>query len=107
MGFDIQRLLYTNAGKYIISVILGIGLASLFQKVCKDKDCVVFRGPIISEVDGKIFKHDNNCYKYDIATSLCDTNKRVIEMNMDMDITRKNNIEGPNIYDRIKLWWPN
>ena len=39
---QLQRLLYSDTGRNIISIVLGIGLAALFQKVCKDKDCVIF-----------------------------------------------------------------
>ena len=74
---QLQRLLYSDTGRNIISIVLGIGLAALFQKVCKDKDCVVFNGPIISEVDGKIFQHGEKCYRYDITSTSCDKNKKL------------------------------
>jgi hypothetical protein len=99
MGIDFKRLLYSDAGKNIISVVLGIGLASLFQKVCKDKDCIIFSGPIISEVDNKIFKHDDNCYKYDIISTSCDKDKRIIEMSTDLSTM---GIESPSVYDYIE-----
>ena len=76
---NFKRFLYTDVGRNIISVLLGIGLASLFQKVCRDKSCLVFTGPIISDVDGKIIKHGEKCYKYDISSVTCDSSKRIIE----------------------------
>lgn len=75
---QLQRLLYSDTGRNIISIVLGMGLAALFQKVCKDKDCVVFSGPVITEVDGKIFQHGEKCYKYDITSTPCDKNKKEI-----------------------------
>ena len=83
---QLQRLLYSDAGRNIISVLLGIGLATLFQKVCKDKDCVIFNGPVISEIDGKIFQHGDKCYKYDITSSSCDKNKKEISMSGEKNI---------------------
>ena len=83
---QLQRLLYSDAGRNIISVLLGIGLATLFQKVCKDKDCVIFNGPVISEIDGKIFQHGDKCYKYDITSSSCDKNKKEISMSSEKNI---------------------
>ena len=83
---QLQRLLYSDAGRNIISVLLGIGLATLFQKVCKDKDCVIFNGPVISEIDGKIFQHGDKCYKYDITSSSCDNKKKVISMSSEKNI---------------------
>lgn len=76
---NFNRFLYTDVGKNLISVILGIGLASLFQKVCKDQSCIVFTSPIISDFDGKIIKHGDKCYKNDISTVTCDSSKRIIE----------------------------
>jgi hypothetical protein len=76
---NIKRLLYSNSGRTLISILLGVGLASLFQKVCKDKDCLIFTGPVITDVDGKTFKHGDNCYKYDITTTSCDSSKKIIE----------------------------
>ena len=47
----LQRLLNSKMGKITLSIILGFGLATLFRKVCTDKNCLVFNGPIISETD--------------------------------------------------------
>ena len=78
--FNFKRLLHTDIGKNIISLILGLGLATLFNKACKDKDCITFSGPVISEVDGKIFKQDNACYQYDIENTKCDETKQIIKI---------------------------
>ena len=80
---NFKRLLHTNTGRNIISLILGLGLATLFHKVCKDKDCILFSGPVISEVDGKIYKQDDVCYKYDIETTKCDETKQIINITND------------------------
>jgi hypothetical protein len=79
MAFNFKRLLHTELGRAFISIILGLGLASLFRKVCKDKDCLDFNGPVITEVDGKIFRHGDACYKYTPQTAECDATKRTVE----------------------------
>jgi hypothetical protein len=76
---NFKKLLYTDMGKILISLILGIGLASLFQKVCNDKECLLFSGPVIQEVDGKTFEYNDNFYKYDVSPVTCDDSKRIIE----------------------------
>ena len=76
---NFKRMLHTQTGRMFISVILGLGLATLFRKVCKDKNCIAFNGPVISEVDGKVFKHGGKCYKYEAETAKCDSTKRVVE----------------------------
>ena len=77
---NIKRLLNTDLGRFFISVIIGIGLATLFRKSCTDKNCIVFDGPVISEVDGKIFKFGEFCYKYDLRPSKCDPTKKTVEI---------------------------
>ena len=76
---DFKRMLHTPVGQMFISVILGLGLATLFRRVCKDKDCIAFNGPVLSEVDGKIFKHGGSCYKYEAETVPCDATKRTVD----------------------------
>lgn len=97
---NFKKLLYSNVGKNIISILLGIGLASLFQKVCKDKNCIIFSGPIISEVDGKIFQHGDNYYKYDIKSVTCDKSKRIIDTSKDL-VTEPQK----SLYSNVKSLW--
>ena len=39
----------SDFGKYMISIIIGIGFASLFRKVCGDDKCYIFKGPSIDK----------------------------------------------------------
>ena len=75
----INRLLHTPLGQMMISFTIGFGLAALFRKVCNDKNCIVFSGPVISEIDGKIFKYGDHCYSYTAKPTKCDASKRQIE----------------------------
>jgi len=77
---NFKRLLYTDLGHIFISIILGLGLATLFRKVCTDKNCIRFNGPIISDLEGKIYKHGDKCYKYITKTDKCDTTKRQVDL---------------------------
>lgn len=69
MIFD--KILNTKEGSIIISVILGLGLASLFKKACKDNNCVIIKSPPKNKIIGKIFKEDNKCYKYNPVSTKC------------------------------------
>jgi hypothetical protein len=75
----IKRLLHTPLGRILISFTIGFGLAALFRKVCTDKNCIVFSGPVISEVDGRVFKYGDHCYTYAATPVKCDPNKRQVE----------------------------
>jgi hypothetical protein len=76
---NFKKIIHSNVGKIIISVLLGIGLSCLFHKVCKDKECIKFNGPIIKDVDDKIFQYDDKCYTYKLKSTTCDTNKQIVD----------------------------
>ena len=78
---NFKRLLNTPTGRIFISIILGLGLATFFRKVCKDKKCMVFHGPIIRDFEDKIYKYGDKCYSYKTKSDKCDTvNKKVIDI---------------------------
>jgi len=78
---QIKSLLNSPMGKIFISILLGLGLATMFRTVCEGKNCIRFVGPVISEVDGKIYKHGEKCYKYVAESSgKCDETKRVVDI---------------------------
>jgi hypothetical protein len=77
---NFKRILSTEMGRFFISVLLGLGLATLFRQVCTGDKCLTFNGPVISDVDDKIFKYDEKCYKYSTKSANCDPIKRVIEV---------------------------
>tara|TARA_B100000700_G_C14671981_1_gene681249 strand:- start:457 stop:684 length:228 start_codon:yes stop_codon:yes gene_type:complete len=67
----ITRIMDSKIGVNLISIILGLGLASLFRKVCRNKDCVIIKGPELSSIKDKIFKYDDKCYKYEPVATTC------------------------------------
>lgn len=90
---NFKRLLNTNIGITVISIVLGLGLATIFRKVCTDKNCINFKGPVITDIKDKIYKFDEKCYKYDIEPTICNKNKQIV------DIKSPNEIDNfqPNI----------
>lgn len=75
----VKRLLHTPVGQMLISFTIGFGLATLFRKVCNDKDCIIFSGPVISEIEGKVFQYGETCYSYTPKQVKCSAEKRVID----------------------------
>ena len=73
-----DRLLNSTTGKIIIAILLGIGLASLFRKVCKNKNCIIFRAPEHSELTKDIYKYDTKCYKFKEKSVSCKKNKQKV-----------------------------
>ena len=76
---NLRRLIYSDIGKYIISILLGLGLATLFRKVCKDRNCIVFKAPNIKKIKNQIFKFDGKCYQFEENIEKCNTNKKIVD----------------------------
>ena len=49
MGFD--KFMNTSSGQFSMSVVLGLGLSTLFRKACKERNCIVFKAPAFKEKD--------------------------------------------------------
>lgn len=79
-GGNFKRFFYTHAGQVIISVLLGLGIATLFRKVCNDKNCIEFRGPPISAVENKIFHYDDRCYTYQSRATSCRDDRKTVKL---------------------------
>ena len=62
-----------------MSVLLGIGISTLFRKVCKDRNCLVFKAPSFDKIKDKVFKFNDKCYSYTENLTKCDISKHIIE----------------------------
>lgn len=74
---NFKDLLKSDVGKYVISLLLGFGLVSLFRKSCNNRNCIVFRGPKPDNIKDKIFKYNDKCYTYTSKNISCNTHKQV------------------------------
>ena len=76
----VKQIIHSKEGKYIISIILGLGLATMFREVCKDKTCTIFKAVGESEIKDKTYKVDNKCYKYSLKSTSCNKNKQIVSI---------------------------
>ena len=67
----ISGLLTSKAGRIFISIIWGLGIAALFRRVCKDRDCIVIKGISPQKINNKVFKYKDKCYKYTPEHTKC------------------------------------
>lgn len=67
----ISNLLSTREGKIILSIIWGLGLSALFRRACKGRTCIIIKGPKPVDMNNKIYKFDNKCYKYTAVNTQC------------------------------------
>jgi hypothetical protein len=77
---NVKRLLNTRMGIILISILLGLGLATLFRTTCTSKKCIDFNGPLIDEIDGKTYKFGEECYKYKLESASCSSTKKIVEL---------------------------
>ena len=71
----LSKFVHTETGKYLMSILLGIGLATLFRQICEGKNCIIYNAPPIKEIDNQIYKFDDKCYKITKNVVKCDSKK--------------------------------
>lgn len=62
----------TRTGVIIMSIVWGIGLASLFRKACEGSNCVIIKGPNPNEVTKKVYSNNGECYKFETYVVDCE-----------------------------------
>ena len=67
----VEDVISNDKAKIIISIIWGLGLATLFRKVCKGRKCLIIKGPKPEEMNNKVYKFDNKCYLYKSQNTTC------------------------------------
>jgi len=67
----IHNLFKTNRGKIIVSIIMGLGLASIFKKTCVGDGCIIIKSISPYKIQDNTYRHDDKCYKYKAHSSKC------------------------------------
>ena len=57
--------------KIIVSIILGLGIATLFRKACNNGNCIIIKGPAKKDVENNTYKFNGKCYKYISEKTQC------------------------------------
>lgn len=65
------QLFKTESGKVIVSIILGFGLASLFQRVCKDRKCIIYKAPDLKKMTKNVYGVEGECVQFKAEPSKC------------------------------------
>ena len=84
----VNNLMYTERGKIILSIIFGLGLATLFREFCKGKQCYRFKGPSQKELKNNIFSFDSNntkCYMVNEENIKCGSLKKTVKFANEVD----------------------
>lgn len=67
----LMKVFNNEFGIVFVSVVLGLALASLFRKTCRENNCIIIKGPPIKDIENKIFGFDNKCYTYKAEATSC------------------------------------
>lgn len=68
---NVRKMLKSDTGILLSSIILGLGIAGLFKMSCDSRSCIVYKGPDFSEK--KKVKVNGKCY--DVSEELIDCEK--------------------------------
>jgi hypothetical protein len=93
----IDRLFYNKYGQIFVCALFGISLALLFTRVCKE-NCTLYFAPNYGDIDGKIFKLDDVCYKYKSINVPC--NNKALEQ-YEGNIKPSNEISEKGFMDKL------
>ena len=72
------KIIESKSGKMFISILLGLGLATLFRKVCHERNCFVFKHPDINDINKTTYKYDNKCFVFKEKAVKCNSNKKIV-----------------------------
>lgn len=57
----------------VISALIGFGIAAMFRPLCKGPDCVILRGPAVSDIRGNVYQFGQKCVEFIPKTVTCPT----------------------------------
>ena len=63
--FDIDAVLDVPGLATLISIVLGFGIAAMFRPLCKGPDCVILRGPPVTDIRGTVYQFGSKCVEFE------------------------------------------
>lgn len=73
----ISKLMRTEQGRILISILLGFGFAALFRASCKGKNCILYKGPSLEDLQ-KTYLFQSKCYTFNPVSVQCDKKRRTV-----------------------------
>lgn len=78
-ALNILNAMKSKFGKNLLSVLIGVGIASLFRRSCDNGSCMEFKGPSFDKISKTIYRYNNKCYKFNENNVSCNNYKKQIE----------------------------
>jgi hypothetical protein len=76
----LDKFVHSYTGKIIMSIILGIGLATFFRTACKGRHCRIISSPPIEELEGQTYKFNDKCYTFEKNAINCNVNAKTVNI---------------------------
>ncbi len=74
----LKKILNSKSSSMILSIIIGLGLASIFKMSCDSRSCLVYQA---ADLEGKnIIKYNDKCYEAKQKAETCDNSKKIINI---------------------------
>lgn len=74
------KFVESQTGRYLMSIILGFGLATLFQMSCKGTSCQIIKSPPMEDINDKTFQFNDKYYKITKTPVTCNRSKRIVSI---------------------------
>jgi hypothetical protein len=62
--WDIESALKVPGIATLISFIIGFGIAAIFRPLCKGPECLIIRGPPVSDIRGAVYMFGTKCVEF-------------------------------------------
>ena len=79
---DLESFLKVPGLAALISFVIGFGIAAIFRPLCKGPDCLIIRGPPVSEIRGAVYQFGTKCVEFIAKAVECppkESKKEVVE----------------------------
>lgn len=61
----------------LLSFLLGFGIAAMFRPLCNGPECLVIRGPPVSDIRGSVYQFGAKCVEFKPKPIACPKNSAV------------------------------
>jgi len=75
-----RKLISSDIGRMLLSILLGLGLSAVFKKSCDGKNCLVYRAPEPKDIKDKTFVYNKKCYTFDEEQVKCNNKAKQVMM---------------------------
>ena len=73
---DLMELMEHPRIAFILSCVIGFGLAAMMRPLCKGPDCIIIRGPDVVKFQNTVYQIGEGCYEFKVKPVFCPADKK-------------------------------